>query len=138
MAEVITDTVSRRLGRRGPCRTSTFPIDGALPVSQASGVSNDPGSCIIREIEALRRIYNSLDEQTAQHLVMRYGSRARDVAAYCLSDPKGLTRIIPDASDLQGELAYQRDQEMAIYPADFALRRTRLGLFHPEIIGTVI
>ncbi len=138
MAEVITDTVSRRLGRRGPCRTSTFPIDGALPVSQASGVSNDPGSCIIREIEALRRIYNSLDEQTAQHLVMRYGSRAPNVAAYCLSDPKSSTRIVPDAQDLRGELAYQRDQEMTIYPADFALRRTRLGLFHPEIIGTVI
>jgi glycerol-3-phosphate dehydrogenase len=139
MAEVITDTISRRLGRRGPCRTRTSPIDGALPVARASGVSHDPGSSsIIREIEALRRSSNSLDEASARHLVVRYGSRARDVAAYCLSDPKGLTRIVSDAPDLRGELAYQRDHEMAIYPKDFALRRTRLGLFHPEIIETVI
>ncbi|HEV2949918.1 MAG TPA: glycerol-3-phosphate dehydrogenase [Gemmataceae bacterium] len=139
MAEVITDTISRRLGRRGPCRTGTFPIDGALPVARASGVRYDPGSSgIIREIKALRGSSKSLDEESARHLVTRYGSRARDVAAYCLSDPKGLTRIVPDAPDLRGELAYQRDHEMAIYPKDVALRRTRLGLFHPEIIGTVI
>jgi glycerol-3-phosphate dehydrogenase len=144
MAEVITDTIARRLGRRGPCGTRDCALDGALPVAQASGVqasgvSYDPGSSgIIREVEALRRSNNSFDEESARHLVMRYGSRARDVAAYCLSDPKGLTRIVPDAPDLRGEPAYQRDQEMTIYPADFALRRTRLGLFHPEIIGTVI
>jgi glycerol-3-phosphate dehydrogenase len=140
MAEVITDTISRRLGRRGPCRTRDFRLDGALPVVQssgeASGVSYDPGSSrIIREIEALCGSGNLLDEESARHLVTRYGSRARDVAAYCLSDPKSLTRIVPDAPDLRGELAYQRGHEMAIYPADFWLRRTRLGLFSRDLLS---
>ena len=27
---------------------------------------------------------------------------------------------------------YQREHEMALFPEDFLLRRTRIGLFHPE------
>jgi glycerol-3-phosphate dehydrogenase len=142
MAEVITDRIAQRLGRRGPCCTRNFRLDGALPAdqasaTQASGVSHDTGSLSInREVESLRRSYNSLDETSTRHLVMRYGGRAHEVAAYCMNDTTSLTRIIPDAPDLQGELAYQRDHEMAIYPADSWLRRTRLGLFHPELLST--
>jgi glycerol-3-phosphate dehydrogenase len=142
MAEVITDRIARRLGRRGPCRTRHFRLDSALPAgqasaTQASGVSNDPGfSDILRVVEALRQIYNSIDEASCRHLVMRYGGRAHEVAAYCMNDTTSLTRIIPDAPDLHGELAYHRDHEMAIYPADFWLRRTRLGLFHHELFLT--
>jgi glycerol-3-phosphate dehydrogenase len=38
--------------------------------------------------------------------------------------------------DLLAEFAYQREQEMALAPADYLLRRTRLGLFHPDLLAT--
>jgi glycerol-3-phosphate dehydrogenase len=124
MAEVITDAVARRLGRRGPCQTQTFPLDGALP----------PGSeSISQEIEELRQAFARLNEEDASHLVWRYGGRARDVATYLDQDSKSHERIVPGAPDLRGELAYQRDHEMAIFPADFWLRRMRLGLIHDQL-----
>jgi glycerol-3-phosphate dehydrogenase len=149
MAEVITDTISRRLGRRGPCRTRDFQLDGALAnhesVAEVVRLRNAVGSLttsatrtLSSEIESIRQRCPSLDESLARHLVLRYGRRARDVIEYLTSDPQGLTPIVPGEPDLRGEWAYQRDQEMAIYPADFWLRRTRLGLFRPEIIGTRI
>ena len=38
--------------------------------------------------------------------------------------------IVEGEPDLLVELVYQREQEMAVRPEDFLLRRTRLGLFH--------
>ncbi len=148
MAEVITDTISRRLGRRGPCRTRSFLLDGALPNPQSvaevvrlrSSVRSltTSATSVSREMECLRQSCPLLDERDARHLVLRYGWRVRDVIEYLRSDSEGLTPIIPGEPDLRGEWAYQCDHEMAIDPADFWLRRTRLGLFHPEIIGTRI
>ena len=43
-------------------------------------------------------------------------------------------RIVPEEPDLLAEFAYQRDHEMALTPADFLLRRTRLGLFRPDLL----
>jgi glycerol-3-phosphate dehydrogenase len=148
MAEVITDTIARRLGQRGPCRTRELPLDGALTNSHAVAevvrLRNAVGSLTTsatrmqsNEIESIRQRCPSLDESGARHLVLRYGWRVRDVLEY-LNFDSARTPIIPGEPDLRGELAYQRDHEMAMYPPDFALRRTRLGLFHPEIIRTGI
>jgi glycerol-3-phosphate dehydrogenase len=63
--------------------------------------------------------------------VRRYGRRASDVAAYLRRHPTLAKPIVPGEPDLQVELLYQRDEEMAIYAADHLLRRTRLGLFRP-------
>jgi glycerol-3-phosphate dehydrogenase len=41
---------------------------------------------------------------------------------------------VPDEPDLQVEFVYQCEHEMAISDKDFLLRRTRLGLFHPELL----
>jgi glycerol-3-phosphate dehydrogenase len=130
MAEVITDVVALRLGKRGPCRTRRYNLDGALHAQESPKKRGAKEALFIHEIEHLGRICPALDEATAHHLVLRYGSCARDVIAYLFQDPEGLARIIPGEPDLRGELAYQRDHEMAIFPADFWLRRTRLGLFH--------
>ena len=128
MAEVITDRIANRLGRRGPCRTRQFLLDGALPNS----------SSLSSEIEIIKQGCPALDESSARHLVSRYGRGARDVIPYLTADSRASTRIVPGEPDLRGEVAYQREHEMAIRPADFVLRRTRLGLFHPEVVGTVI
>jgi glycerol-3-phosphate dehydrogenase len=44
--------------------------------------------------------------------------------------------MVPGEPDLLVEFAFQRDQEMALCPADHLLRRTRLGLFRPELLQT--
>ena len=124
MAEAITDTIAHRLGRRGPCQTRTFRLDGALP----------PGrEAIAREIENLRRHFPTLNEVSATHLVLRYGGQAGEVAAYVDLDSTTRDRIIEREPDLCGELAYQRDHEMAICPSDHWLRRMRLGLVYHEL-----
>jgi glycerol-3-phosphate dehydrogenase len=125
MAEVITDAVVRRLGLRRRCRTRDLRLDGApdRPWHQF-----EPAA-----VADLVKRY-TLGDEAARHLVGRYGCRAPDVAAYLHRDP-GLARpVVPSEPDLLVEFAYQRAEEMAVRPADFLLRRTRLGLFHPDLL----
>jgi glycerol-3-phosphate dehydrogenase len=125
MAEVVTDLLLRRLGLRRPCRTHELPLDGA---------PGEPWQMFARrEIAALCKTY-ALDKVAAQHLVDRYGRRASDVAAYLRDHPRLTERVVPGEPDLQVEFVYQRAHEMALQPADFLLRRTRLGLFFPELL----
>ncbi|HXG09159.1 MAG TPA: glycerol-3-phosphate dehydrogenase [Gemmataceae bacterium] len=128
MAEEITDEVACRLGRRRCCRTRTFRLDGAPPTPWAEF---EPA-----EVVALRTRYR-LGEESARHLVRRYGRRARDVAAYLERDPALGKPVVDGEPDLWAEFAYQRDREMAVRPEDFLLRRTRLGLFHPALLQTL-
>jgi glycerol-3-phosphate dehydrogenase len=125
MAEVITDLLGRRLGRREHCRTRTFRLDGtpAEPWEQFAPL----------EVAFLRRCHG-LDETTARHLVNRYGRRSREVAGYLEREPALARPVIAGEPDLLAEFAYQRDQEMALFPADHLLRRTRLGLFYPQLL----
>ena len=125
MAETITDAAVRRLGLRRRCRTRDLRLDGApaesWPVFAAHALPRLVGT------------YN-LETGAARHLLGRYGRRAFDVTAYVDRDPALAKRVIASEPDLQAELAYQRDHEMALTPADFLLRRTRLGLFHPRLL----
>jgi glycerol-3-phosphate dehydrogenase len=54
------------------------------------------------------------------------------VAAYVEHDSSLARPVVAGEPDLLAEFAYQRDHEMAVYPADHWLRRTRLGLFYPQ------
>src|SRR5205823_4452625 len=123
MAEVLTDVVVGRLGRHRPCRTHDLPLDGTPEETWALFAP--------RMTAELQRTY-PLDEQGARHLVARYGTRAKDVARYLEREPHLARRVLPGEPDLQVEFVYQSDEEMALFPADHWLRRTRLGLFHPE------
>ncbi len=125
MAEVITDAVCARLGVRRPCRTRDFPLDGT-PEGPWQPFAADA-------VRRLKETYR-LDEAAAGHLVGRYGKRADDVAAYVGRDAALAAPVVVGEPDLLAELAYHRDHEMALRPADFLLRRTRLGLFHPELL----
>jgi glycerol-3-phosphate dehydrogenase len=125
MAEAITDVVCRRLGLRRRCRTRDFRLDGA---PREAWETFEPGA-----IGDLKRRFG-LSEESARHLVHRYGRRCGDVAAYLERDPALRQSVVAGEPDLRAEFAYQRDQEMAIRPDDFLLRRTRLGLFHPSLL----
>jgi glycerol-3-phosphate dehydrogenase len=125
MAEVITDAVAERLGQRRLCRTRHFPLDGTPEV---------PWEVYARTETAFLRQRHGLEEESARHLVSRYGQRARDVAAYLEGDPALARPVVAGEPDLRAEFAYQRNHEMALFPADYLLRRTRLGLFHPELL----
>jgi glycerol-3-phosphate dehydrogenase len=126
MAEVITDTIMQRLGRRRPCRTRSFRLEGTpdIPWEAFEGSAR-------RRLQAA----HGLDDAAARHLLRRYGRKAREVAAILERDPKLGERVLPEEPDLLAEFVYQREQEMAVTPADFLLRRTRLGLFHPALLA---
>jgi glycerol-3-phosphate dehydrogenase len=127
MGEVITDTVVQRLSLSRRCRTRSFRLDGAPET-----VWHDFVSTTMSELTA--RCH--LDAETAHHLIGRYGRRAVEIGDYVGLDPALGRRVVPDEPDVLAEFAYQRDHEMAQTPADFLLRRTRLGLFHPELLQT--
>jgi glycerol-3-phosphate dehydrogenase len=128
MAEVITDMLVRRLGLRRRERTRRCRLDGA-PQSPWP-IFRDYTLSVLEE--------RGLSPAGATHLVHRYGRRAMDVAEYVRLNPALGRPIHPDEPDLSAELAYQHDHEMALFPADFLLRRTRIGLFHPDHLATVL
>jgi glycerol-3-phosphate dehydrogenase len=121
MAEIVTDAVMRGLGL--PCRTGRtreFRLDGAV---------NDPTLHVYPPSAAY-----PLPEGAWQHLLSRYGRRAHDVAAYLADDPALVQPVVEGEPELRVEFVYQRRHEMALFPEDFLLRRTRLGLFHPQLL----
>jgi glycerol-3-phosphate dehydrogenase len=124
MAEVVVDEVARRLGVRRRSRTRDFRLDGA---PRRPWEEFEPAA-----VARLRAEY-AVDEAAARHLTGRYGRRAGAVAAYLARDPQLRRRVVPDEPDLLAEFAYQHDHEMAMTPADFLLRRTRLGQFRPDL-----
>jgi glycerol-3-phosphate dehydrogenase len=127
MAEVITDEVMKRLGRKGRERTSRTPLDGTPSESWIP----------FRERTAAELRRQGLAEASAWHLVDRYGRRAAEVAGYVSLNPLLAQTVHPDEPDVWAEFVYQREHEMAVKPDDFLLRRTRIGLFHPGEIRLV-
>ncbi len=125
MAETITDTVLRQLGRPQPCRTRTFRVDGTP--------RSDWTRFRLAAVEALKQ-QQGLDTESARHLVQRYGRRIEDIQTLGQDRPELWQPIVAGEPDLRVEFLYHRDQEMAVLPADYLLRRTRLGLFHPQLL----
>jgi glycerol-3-phosphate dehydrogenase len=125
MAEVITDAVAARLGRRARCRTANYPLDGAPAVPWEEFERSETKALVTR---------HGLGEAAARHLVNRYGRRAADVASCVARDPALAEPVVAGEPDLRGEFVYQREEEMALRPEDCLLRRTRLGLFRPELL----
>jgi glycerol-3-phosphate dehydrogenase len=125
MARVITDAIARRLGRRRLCRTQNCLLDGT---------PRQPWANYLPTTSAHLAKHHGLNESSARHLVQRYGRRAAEVAAYLDEAPALTEPVVPGEPDLLVEYVYQRNHEMAMTPADFLLRRTRLGLWHPELM----
>jgi glycerol-3-phosphate dehydrogenase len=125
MAEVITDAVVEQLGRKRRSRTRDYPLDGT---------PRRPWGEFAAAATALLQERHRLAAAAARHLVGRYGRHALDVAGYLDGAPDLAQPIVAGEPDLRAELPYQRDHEMALCQADHLLRRTRLGLFHPELL----
>jgi glycerol-3-phosphate dehydrogenase len=125
MAEEITNVIAQRLGCHRPCKTREFPLDGT-----PCGLWE---RFVRRESGALARRHD-LAAEAACHLVDRYGRRAAEVAAYLDDYPALAKPVVAGEPNLQVEFLYHREHEMAIEVRDFLLRRTRLGLFHPELL----
>jgi glycerol-3-phosphate dehydrogenase len=126
MAQVVTDEVARFGGGRRLCRTRHLPLDGVPSVPW--------GEFEPAETAALCGRF-PLSASAARHLVRRYGRRAAEVAGYLEKSPELAGEIVPGEPDLRIELAHQCDHEMALFPADHFLRRTRLGLFQPGLLA---
>jgi glycerol-3-phosphate dehydrogenase len=125
MAEVITDAIVDRLGMRARCRTMDLALDGAPAQPWASF-----------RVAATARLADefSLASRSAAHLVERYGRRAEEIATITRENVALLQPVVPSEPEIQAEFVYHREQEMAYTAGDFLLRRTRLGLFHPELL----
>jgi glycerol-3-phosphate dehydrogenase len=126
MAEIVTDAIANGLGRNRRNRTRTARLHGAPA---------EPWPRFAEKEVAFLNATCGLGSASARHLVDRYGTLARQVAGYLEQRPELGGPVVAGEPDLEVELAYQQDQEMAIYPADSFLRRTRLGLFHPSLLA---
>jgi glycerol-3-phosphate dehydrogenase len=125
MAEEITDLVGRRLGLADHCRTRRLRLHGAPAV---------PWPAFVAATLSAVQSETGLSLDAAHHLMRRYGTAVFEVLPYLSAE--GATRVHPDEPDLCGELAYQSAEEMALCRADHFLRRSRIGLWRPDLWAT--
>jgi glycerol-3-phosphate dehydrogenase len=57
-----------------------------------------------------------------------------DVAGLIAEGPQLREAVLPGEPDLQAELVYHVRHEMAVFPEDSLRRRTRLLLFHSDVL----
>jgi glycerol-3-phosphate dehydrogenase len=127
MAETITDVVGTRLGSSHRCRTHSLCIAGA-PAT--------PWPEFFEQTTAAIAQRHPLCPDSAAHLVRRYGDRVEQVLLALGRTPRGFDRVHPDEPDVMGEQTWQRDEEMAIFREDFLLRRSRIGMWRPELLAS--
>jgi glycerol-3-phosphate dehydrogenase len=125
MAETMVDFLGQRLGRSGRCRTKTLPLEGT-PLEAWHPFFE-------RSVTDIQR-RQGIAFDSACHLVNRYGNRVGEVLRTIAATPDGFQRTHPDELDLFGEQAYQRAQEMAQFPDDLFLRRSRIGMYRPQVL----
>jgi glycerol-3-phosphate dehydrogenase len=129
MAQKLVDRVVSDLGispAASPSRTARHLLIGAP--------AEDWQRFRQRECGEMAATYR-LDPSLVGHLLDRYGVRARVMAGDDI-DSRAWQAVVPGEPDVWAELRYQAQHEMAIRPADHLLRRTRLGLFHPELLSS--
>jgi glycerol-3-phosphate dehydrogenase len=116
MAEDTVDEVVRLLGhgaRRSPTKHLQLLGAPGTPALQRPGVAERLG----------------VDDATLDHLVSRYGSEARTVAAMIKADPDLSRPLVPGLPYLRAEALYAARYEMAHTLDDVLARRTRSLLF---------
>ena len=125
MAEDIVDFLTPRIGKQRRCRTRALRLAGTpeMPWPDFLAVS----------VPTLQKKYPDAADSIV-HLLHRYGDQAADVLESIAAVPSGFERAHPEEPDLVGEQAYQRDREMATCPQDLFLRRSRIGMWRPELL----
>ena len=124
MAELITDRIGNRLGSVRKCHTAKLLLDGTPKMpwnlfapSEIAKIAADFG----------------WGDSLAGHLVNRYGRRACDVAGV-IRERNETQPVVAGEPDAIGEWEYQRREEMAMRREDHLLRRSRLGMWHGELL----
>jgi glycerol-3-phosphate dehydrogenase len=126
MAETVTDLLATKLQEAGsgpfkPCSTKTLPISGG-----DVGGSRQFPSYVGRMTEAGVKL--GLSKEASEKLVRRYGSNVT-VIHDLIRNGKGSNHSSELPSDLRAELVYAMEEEMAVKPVDFFMRRTGAVLF---------
>ncbi len=125
MAETIVDQISRRLGKATRCRTRSLQLEGA---------QSEPWHVFFTRTLAWIEQRYPRAAASAAHLLHRYGARVGGVLAVISNVPGGFEHIHADEPDLIGEQAWQREHEMALCKEDLFLRRSRIGMWRPELL----
>jgi glycerol-3-phosphate dehydrogenase len=125
MAETIVDHIGGRLDKTTHCRTRTLRLEGT---------PSEPWEIFFARTRAwIERKYPQA-ATSAPHLLHRYGDRVGAVLAVIEKTPRGFERIHPDEPDLIGEQTWQHENEMALGAEDLLLRRSRIGMWRPELL----
>jgi glycerol-3-phosphate dehydrogenase len=113
MARDAVDTVLEDLDSPPPSRTADTPLLGAAPRAALDQLA--------RELRA-----DGLDDGRARALVERHGTEARDVVR--LGREQDLLRpLADDRTELEAEVAWAVEQELALGLDDVLSRRTRIS-----------
>jgi glycerol-3-phosphate dehydrogenase len=126
MAQSIVDMAAKQLTERGagpfgPCATRHLPISGG----DVGGADGFPAYV---EQAAEQGAACGLTREAARRIARRYGSNAEKVFAY--ADRASRSNRPPDLPlEWAAELMYAIEEEMAVTPTDFWLRRTGALLF---------
>jgi glycerol-3-phosphate dehydrogenase len=111
MAEDTVDLMENEIFEKykSKCRTKNFVLYGGEFIDEATWVK------VIKEW--------NISAATVSHLREIYGSRALDVLNFCQQQENGLSPILTDEPFLFGEIAYQKENEMATNLEDILIRR---------------
>lgn len=111
------DAVDFALGDRAlslPSVTRTIPLEGAAGLAAAR-----------EDISGLTARFD-WPTATIDHLLHRYGSNIRDIAALCEADPNLAAPLGHAPAYLRAEIAYAVTHEGALHLDDLMMRRTRM------------
>jgi glycerol-3-phosphate dehydrogenase len=124
MAESITDRIAGRRGCARKCRTAQLCLHSA-PATAWSDYAIHESAEIAIEF--------GYSQALSAHLVNRYGRHARSVAT-TIRERNGCQPVVAGEPDVVGEWEYQRREEMALTRADHLLRRSRIGMWHEDLL----
>jgi glycerol-3-phosphate dehydrogenase len=119
VAESAVDLVERQIGRN-PTRSRTAETSLPGTPSEADAMETLAAD--------LCRAHPRLSTGCAQHLVLAYGTRGRDVLALARDMPSLADPIAPAHPAIGAEIIYAVREEMALTLTDAVARRIQLGV----------
>jgi len=108
MAKTVVDRLVQRDGLKAPCLTESVTLS--------------------KPIEDVKLTCSQLTEETLDHLLARYGSRADQIVNLVEEKPQLAKVVVEGHTDILAEAVYSVRVEQAESLSDVLLRRTRLGL----------
>ncbi len=121
LAEVVSDLVMARLGRRSPSRTAGLTLDGADERVRRS-VQARAWMDVSGEMAA-----TGFGRETLEMLVETYGRNYVRVLDLARKLPDGDQRLCPRNPEIVAQLHYAVGEELTVSLQDFLLRRTGIG-----------